>query len=190
MSPLFAMGLLLAALQGGAVTTSIEESFEYQYSDIEGDSAQDIADWFSARQFGGTIGETMTNLSTYYRYEIRGGQCVLTDITAYLTITQTMPRWVDEAEGSRRVRRQWNTFLTNLQTHEDGHVEIARRGAAIVLDRLSQTAPADNCDALGQALDAQSRNLWQRLQTSQRDYDRATEHGLTQGAFIEFNSRR
>ena len=186
--PLAALAVL--ALQSGSVSISIEETSETLYSDIEGRSEQDIADWFAARQFGGTIGESSTSLSTYYQLQPSDGLCRLTGITAYLHISDTRPRWLDEADGARRVRRQWQTYLTNLQTHLDGHAEIARRGAAIVVDRLSQTAPQENCASLQTTLDALSRNLWDRLDVSQREYDSATQRGRTQGAYIEFRSRR
>jgi len=181
--------MALSQANSSPVNVSIEESHDRQYYDIAGRTSDDLADVLIPRGWAGTIGETSTSLSIYTQFRVDDTSCQLSDLTLHLAVNTTRPRWIDEERGSRRIRRQWARFLANLQTHEDGHAEIARRGAAIIGEQLSQTPPTPDCQTLSDNLDAMKESLWDRFRISHREYDTATEHGRTQGAYIEFRNR-
>ncbi len=99
-----------------------------------------------------------------------------------VTITITLPALKTTAGVPPDIVNRWNTFIRNTNLHEQGHAKLALQGARDYQRNLGNLAPAPNCDILQKQL----RDLYNRdFETIDRvnvQYDKDTEHGLTQGA--------
>jgi RHS repeat-associated protein len=105
--------------------------------------------------------------------------------------TIIMPNWVESPKASPKEQAAWETALTELKEHEEGHALINREQAE-KLDRTlpgtSATAGAPNStDAykkagarLTQRLNQEVRGNNAENNTRQEEYDKHTDHGRNQ----------
>jgi predicted secreted Zn-dependent protease len=104
--------------------------------------------------------------------------------TVDLRLTFTYPRWAASGEVAQPVADAWARYLANVETHEQGHGQIAQ-AAATELARAIQAVPAQpTCDDLGPAISAAATDVLQRHTQAQVAYDRETQHGAVQGATL------
>ena len=127
-------------------------------------------------------GYTRWNVSWRYRYHKTGRACAIASVNTGLKVTITLPQWSDESSADRAMRQRWARYLAALELHEQGH---RRHGidAANEIDRTIAAVPAaGSCDALGAEVNALGKSILQKYHQRDRDYDRDTRHGATQGA--------
>jgi RHS repeat-associated protein len=105
--------------------------------------------------------------------------------------TITMPNWVDQNQASPEDQAAWNTEMSGLKEHEDGHVEINSQGAHELDKSLPGTKGVGGGSTAAQAHAAANKKLGAALskkgkdeaaKTGQRqvDYDKKTDHGRKQ----------
>ncbi|MGB5324766.1 MAG: DUF922 domain-containing protein, partial [Pseudomonadales bacterium] len=83
------------------------------------------------------------------------------------------------------VERVWARWYPALQAHEGQHagnaVMIARRGET----RLLMLPPRPDCQLLDADAQRLAREMLEELQYIDRDYDRRTDHGASEGAALK-----
>ena len=95
--------------------------------------------------------------------------------------------WADRDAAPAHLRERWDRYIVKLTAHEKGHGEIARRGRPV--DRGGARRPhrsTSGCDTLNADAAAIVDEVMQRGEALQREYDRTTGHGTTQGAHFPF----
>jgi predicted secreted Zn-dependent protease len=102
------------------------------------------------------------------------GTCDLARAEIRFTASVRLPRLINEEQTPEPVRTQWQAYVTVLRAHEADHVRHAYENSGRVLQAI-RSATCATADAAGQAA---IRELGQY----DRDYDRTTRHGFTQGA--------
>lgn len=123
-------------------------------------------------------------LSWQYDYAMRGdGSCIVTNPRVGLRVAMILPDWHAPANTDSALVASWRTFVANLTTHENGHVDLDRQYAREMLADL-QNFPAGPCDTLQQSVNGIMQNNIVRLNIANDQYDGATRHGATQGAII------
>lgn len=80
-------------------------------------------------------------------------------------------------------------FLTALEGHEAGHVEIAKRAAEKVEQALAQMPPQPSCDTMQQAAERVFDDVWREERDVQKRFDRETRSGVEQGAALRIRRR-
>jgi predicted secreted Zn-dependent protease len=125
-------------------------------------------------------GEARWWLNYKYRYASSSGACSLTSVSVGLHTATSMPAWNDSPDAEAGLAAHWNSFNAGLATHEQGHVEIARSGAAKLLTDLQNTAV--DCASVAEQLSAVFTADLGALNQAEEDYDVSTGHGATQGA--------
>jgi predicted secreted Zn-dependent protease len=110
------------------------------------------------------------------------GQCRVASAQVTLDGTITLPRLV---AGDALQGRRFDRYLTALTDHELGHYHHGEEAAAAVASALQALGPMDNCAALDRAAGATAAAIVERYRQRDREYDRLTEHGRTQGASLE-----
>lgn len=181
------LGALALCTTGAAaqVEPVIEETVSTEYFDFEASDDQELYDALRNRSFFASVGEAQTDFAIAPSYMQDANGCRLTGLSVTLHIEHLYPRWTNEEEGSRRLRRNWSRYLEAMANHQSGHAEIARRGAAIIAQRLAATPPAPDCQAIADTMQANFRALGDALQVSQENYEDETDHGRTQGVYFE-----
>lgn len=108
--------------------------------------------------------------------------CRLTRLEVTTDVTITLPRWIPPAKVSRSLVQQWNKFMSALVLHENGHkkhgVLASQEIGQLSWDRFARS----NCDEVGQLFNQTANTIIQTYSQADVEYDRATKHGITQGA--------
>ena len=173
--------LLLAATTPPGLTV-VEET---QYYEVTGSSAEELRASIlrlAPRDHTGKRGVGMTSWQVRWGYEVKqtASACVRTSLDIKVNLVIALPRWKNRYDDSGLADR-WNIYLAALEGHERGHLEIALRGAQELHEHLSRISSAKTCALLEQSLDSTANDLLDDLNRVQVDYDRRTQHGLTQG---------
>ncbi len=128
-------------------------------------------------------GMARTGLGYTYRFRDQPGGCGVADVRVVLQVSLTTPAWQGRWTSSPALASAWDRYLSALQVHEDGHINIAREAA----DRLGakvEALSAPGCPALEARAKALRDEAMDALRQAHADYDRSTEHGRTQGAVL------
>lgn len=94
--------------------------------------------------------------------------------SAVVTVTQTMtlPQWAERGTQCAPVQASWDTFLSALRNHEDGHVAIDNKRLANIHRRFVGVAVS--------GIQAKTDTVTAEVQAVQDAYDTANHHGTTQ----------
>lgn len=141
----------------GAIDAGVFATFEHA-------TLEDVVDAMG----NGEAGEASFDFGLNYAHA--NGSVTSVDLTVTLTIL--LPVWEPEEEPSRPESNEWNRFLRALRAHEDGHIDIFRREAAVTYRRLLASKPSKIVDKL----ESERRRI-KRLSDA---YDTRTGHGTTQ----------
>ncbi len=113
-----------------------------------------------------------------------------------VAIDVDFPDWQDYASGNTCEKDHWDSFISNLKAHEEGHVErckAIRGNIETALDTPSESGEAaacqEACDSAVEKLDAEMTRRFNTAMTAgnaeQESYDSTTRHGATQGATLD-----
>jgi predicted secreted Zn-dependent protease len=109
------------------------------------------------------------------------GDCALSRIRVSLRVTITMPVWEPPASADPDLVESWGRYENALTFHERGHAQNGLDAAAEISAALRSMEPSA-CDRLEAIANATAYDYLAEGQHADRAYDRATEHGATQGA--------
>jgi len=179
--------LSIAALGAPLAFAAVVEEEKANHYDVMGTSEAELRGDMRAkgpasengRRFDGY---TRWNVHWNFRYDTRGRACQITSVQTRLQTTITLPRWANEAQGSAALRQKWASYLTALTAHEQGHRRIGLDAAHEIDRTIAALPPESDCDALGRRANAVANQILERHLQRERDYDRDTAHGATQGA--------
>lgn len=154
-------------------------NLELAYYDVSGRTAEEIRRSLDARQprdpNDGMPVAALSSWSMHWSWRARrGGGCDLSKPTIDFRARTLLPRLVSERDLTPELRARWRAFLAAVHAHEARHVRYAyehRRDVAAAI-RASDCASAEAAAATA------VRTIAQR----DVDYDRATRHGVTEGA--------
>lgn len=161
------------------------ERTDYDVALDAGDGLLQALDRASPIRQGGSVfhGETRWGVQWAIRWwERPDGRCRLTHVVATLKATVTLPRRVG---GAPALQRRFDLYRSALHGHEERHLRIGRDAAAAIEGRIGALPEAASCAALTAAADGVGRGALADYRRVERDYDAATGHGRTEGAWIE-----
>ena len=104
---------------------------------------------------------------------------IVTKVDVTLALGILLPEWTGKDDASEASQAEWDRMMGALKTHEQGHVDIAKRGAETLQERLLYEREGD--------FDAVEKQVCQEIQGLQDDYDVETEHGVKQGVTLTTN---
>lgn len=131
-------------------------------------------------------GQTDWHIEWRACFEPIASGCRIGGVTTTVNVAYTMPQWADRDDASAQLRARWDRYFVNLTAHEKGHGEIAGRIARMIEQSLVGRTTQSDCDMLGSDAGAIVDEIMQRGEELQREYDRTTGHGTTQGAHFPF----
>ena len=117
-----------------------------------------------------------------YTRELQNGRCGVTEVKTSMTGDVLMPRWSNRRGASPDLVARWERYETALRAHEEGHLDTGRELADVLVGELKNVPPRSDCGALDAAVRARFDELLRTYQEKDKDYDRTTGHGRTQGA--------
>ncbi|KTD67723.1 MULTISPECIES: DUF922 domain-containing Zn-dependent protease [Legionella] len=108
--------------------------------------------------------------------------CYLTEVKVSANIVTILPEWEDKEHGSAESQLKWETYLSNLSKHEEGHGNNGKEVAAEIEEALLQIPPMSSCEMLQANIENTAQGIVKRHNTWDTNYDTSTQHGKTQGA--------
>lgn len=128
-------------------------------------------------------GYTRWNVRWNYRWwRDASGRCAMTRVTVSLRTEVQLPELLTATEAQRAM---FDRYIAALDRHEQGHVQIGRDAARAVQQALASLPEAPDCPTLESRADALGNRLVAEYADREREYDRTTRHGATQGARLE-----
>ena len=119
----------------------------------------------------------------YYWYAKSNGVCALENVGVVVHLTSIYPQLSTSVYTAAGLSSQWQTYLGNLTTHEQGHQNLALQYANALYGGL-QNYPKTNCYTIQQSANAYANNEIAALNKAEVNYDSQTNHGATQGAIF------
>ncbi len=110
------------------------------------------------------------------------GLCRISSTTTNIKLTVTTPELIS---NDPEARRTFEAHKQKLLFHENGHVKISRDAAYTIDHAIQSMPPQPDCKQLGASANALGRQLMAEASARNRDYDRETSHGKTQGAWLK-----
>jgi predicted secreted Zn-dependent protease len=131
----------------------------------------------------GHVADTRWRVEWKYRFESTKA-CRLTSFRVDVTARIRMPRWVERGAAAPKLRASWDAFDSALRKHEEGHREHGiEAGREIAREARSLGARGD-CAALRAEVERMANAVIDRFHLQDEAYDRATQHGVRQGAIL------
>lgn len=128
-------------------------------------------------------GNTDWNVSWRFQLQPVPGGCKLTSIKTHVDITYTLPA-LDGRVKDKETRKRFNAFSEALTRHEHNHGKNGLKAAKDIDDGLHNLRPAGNCRQLEQEANALGHRIVKQYSEADSEYDRVTQNGRTEGAFI------
>lgn len=130
---------------------------------------------------GGFRGYHQWQISWQFRYAASGAGCEITSSIVQLQSETTLPRWIDRERADSALIVEWDRYIGALRTHENGHRDIAHRAVAQIQRAIRRTR-AGTCTSISGVANRTARDILERHQRENREYDEKTRHGAAQGA--------
>lgn len=169
-------------------SAEISEHLEYTYYTAEMAASRSIREALNKvtpirqdnRQFHGN---TKWYVKWNYRwFEQRDGRCKITKVATDLTATITLPKLTGATEQQAKV---FDTFIVALRQHELGHYDIGKKVAEVIDKGILALPEMSSCDLLETSANALGHQAIDEGKRQDKQYDATTEHGKTQGAWLD-----
>lgn len=110
------------------------------------------------------------------------GRCRITRVTTRLRTRIQMP---ELRAGNPAQQTQFARYAEALHQHEQGHVQFGRTAAQAIDRGIAALPEAPDCSTLERQANALGQRLLAEQVAQEKDYDRTTRHGATQGARLD-----
>ena len=125
--------------------------------------------------YGSSNSDVKWNLKWKHNSQI----CWITSVNTKVTTTYTLPKLI---EGGSGIDDFWANWYPNLLTHERGHHKLAIDAAEEIERKIRKMPSFSTCDLLEKNANNIVLESINKLRRLQKDYDKRTNHGETQGA--------
>lgn len=168
-----------------ALTTVIDNTGYYQ---VYGSSLSQLRSnvqtcKYRAAVAGNYHAITARQVNWSYGTSQNGDVCTLVGLHFGLHIAQLLPTFSPDASTPASLAAIWNSYATNLATHENGHVAIATQHINQLVSQLQSMGPMP-CGQLKSQVELTIASELAILNTEDALYDAHTNHGATQGAVL------
>lgn len=126
-------------------------------------------------------GYTESRIRWNFWWRTENRRCSIDRVEVLVDITMTLPRLEDSPAAVREV---WERWYPNLVRHENGHRDNALAVARRIEDGIRALPAQSDCRTLEERANALGKRLLAELRRNDRDYDRRTNYGESQGAWI------
>ena len=184
----FALLLLIGAAMPRSAAAEVREQLATTEYAVTGNPSASLLQLLNAaspvREYGRTFhGYTKWYVSWRYRWnESADGSCRISSVTTRVDGHTTLPRLVG---GSAEQRLRFDTYLAALRIHELGHFAIAQQAGREIDAGILALPQMHNCATLESAANDFGRRVLNQHLAREKQYDATTEHGKSQGAWLE-----
>lgn len=180
------LGIVMSILMLPAIAhAEIRHNLRYSYYDVNAHTGNLYEQLRVAapKRAGseGLLGYTVWNIRWMPTTEHANGQCSMKHIMVDVDADIQLPRL---GQATERQRQAFERFMKALLEHEQGHAKIATLAAEQLEREVMAIQPEAECISLEAKADAIWSQIWNQALSVEREYDRLTQHGKTQGAWL------
>jgi predicted secreted Zn-dependent protease len=183
-----ALVLLAGLLAGGPALAAVQEQHTQRPYAVHVQPGETLRQALS----GATpIRENGKRFHGYTRWNVRwsfrwwreaSGSCRITEVTTRLTTEVQLPELRSATAAQRAVFERYERALSR---HEEGHVQFGRDAAQAIDRGIAALPEAADCATLEREANALGHRLLREHAQREKDYDRSTGHGASQGARLD-----
>ena len=128
-------------------------------------------------------GYTRWNVRWTFRWwREASGRCAITEVTTRLRTEVQLP---ELRSGTPAQQAFFDQYLRALSHHEEGHAQFGRDAAQAIDQGIAALPAAPDCATLERQANALGHRLLREHAEREKQYDRDTRHGASQGARLE-----
>lgn len=129
-------------------------------------------------------GGTEWTLVPHFRWKKERHLCRVKDVMVKLNGTYTLPKLYRTISATTSTKERFNAYYDALLEHEKGHQTLWLKAGEEIERTLNNFEPHFSCDELARQAKLRIAEIIRNYQQQNRDYDKQTGHGRTQGAAI------
>ena len=129
-------------------------------------------------------GGTEWKLTPKFGVRVVGNLCQIFNVSVKLDGTYTLPKMTNRTTASEKTQLTFDQYYQSLVLHEKGHQALWLEAGEKIEMRLQAFPEEYHCNPLAQKAKQAVAEIVLEFQQRNRDYDKHTGHGKTQGAFI------
>ncbi|HHO59699.1 MAG TPA: DUF922 domain-containing protein [Thiotrichales bacterium] len=177
--------LLLTALSAIAAPVETVQTIHYAIAPATPYDILRQLNWRSPIRGNNAIyhGNTDWNIKWRFTTQQQQGVCRIRDIHTTVTVTYTLPV-LDKSVTDQNTIARFEKFSKALEKHEHNHGRNGLTAAKEIDDALQALKPQASCRQLEQTANRIGRGIVSKYSAIDDDYDRRTQNGRTEGAFI------
>lgn len=128
-------------------------------------------------------GYTRWNVRWTFRWwREASGRCTITEVTTRLRTEVQLPELHSATPAQQAL---FDRYLRSLSHHEQGHVQFGRDAAQAIDRGIAGLPAAPDCATLERQANALGHRLLAEHVEREKQYDRDTRHGASQGARLD-----
>lgn len=187
---LILVSALAACAPRPTVVELVTEPVKEELYRVNGSSILDVIGSINSQLVGGFAAYAGVNI--FYEMQTNSslfGSCTLKSIKVTTRPYVKIPDWKSSGTFEASMLPNWLRYIEALRIHENGHIDIGVAGAANFAQKFSypNVVKASNCTQLEQTVRAIYDAEIAKLNQENKDYDRITGHGKTQGTSFAWN---
>lgn len=187
--PLFVfapVAMLLASVGNGEVNENLRFAL-YPVSLQPSQSLVQALDAASPIRDNGQIFHGYTEWQVDWRFrwwQEANGECRITSVTTTLNIVIQLPQ-LPPPQQLEPERAEFEVYRAALRQHELGHADTGRMAAKAIDQAIAALPHQASCAELETKANETGYRLLAEFNQRDQQYDLATEHGRTQGAYLQ-----
>ena len=181
------ISLLICLASASGASADVVDKLSYSNYEVDASGARSLGkllDKASPHRQGDTVYYGFTKWRIGWNVKWRYGpdrRCKLTEVSTELSGNIDLPTLTGATESQAR---KFEVFLAALRVHEEGHYAIGREAAKAVDAALLALPQMADCAALQEAVTATGNETMDRFKGLGAQYDLETQHGKSQGAWL------
>ncbi len=164
-------------------------SERYEYYEVRGKNEKELraqmtqngCSWKDGKKYDSV---TTWNVTWEYDHDRTPSSCSAESFRANVEVTFRFPEWVPNDDAPQSLVDRWNKYMQSLIDHENGHRDLVVGAAYELSLAVAKLPAAPTCSELDRAIRVLCSEYMLDMNTDQKAYDGATNHGARQGALF------
>lgn len=127
-------------------------------------------------------GYTSWNVKWNFNWYQYPNYCQITTVKTTVNVKYTLPKLINYSSLSSPLKQKWDKYYRALINHEEGHKNFGVNSAHNIEKAILNMGKTNSCQQLEKDANIIGNNVIKSSIEQEKEYDRITNHGVTQGA--------
>jgi predicted secreted Zn-dependent protease len=129
-------------------------------------------------------GYTKWNVNWWFYWNDYGSHCQIKSVQTSVDVQYTLPKLSNYSSLTNPVKQKWDRYYHALSKHEEGHKNFGVSAAQEIEKSIAKMGSRKTCQQLEQDANSIGKQIIQKYVIQEKNYDKTTNHGVTQGAIF------